>query len=154
MPMLSAVLRTLTAQPALVIRSRVPRTDIAATIGQGLGRIVPYALGAGGAFSGQPFARYPDFGPGAITIEVGMPLPTAIAGQGDIEAYTLPEGLAAVAVHGGAYEKMPETYAALEKWIGEQGRAPAGAPWEVYVTDPAEHPDTANWRTEIYWPVR
>lgn len=35
-----------------------------------------------------------------------------------------------------------------------QGHSPNGPPWEVYVTDPAEHPDSADWRTEIHWPVR
>jgi AraC family transcriptional regulator len=28
-----------------------------------------------------------------------------------------------------------------------------GPPWESYITDPAEHPDPAQWRTEICWPV-
>ncbi len=101
MPMLSVTLRTLAAQPALVIRSRVPRSAIAATIGESLGRIVPYALGAGGVFTSQPFARYPDFGPGMITIEVGMPLAAPIIGKDDIEGYTLPAGTTAVAIHGG-----------------------------------------------------
>lgn len=76
-----------------------------------------------------------------------------VAGSGDIEAFMLPAGLTAVAVHAGAYEQLPETFAALEEWIRTQGRAPAGAPWEVYVTDPTEHPDPADWRTEIWWPV-
>lgn len=154
MPMLSATLRTLEPQPALIIRSRVPRSEIAATIGQSLGRIVPHALGRGGTFAGQPFSRYPEFGPGAITLEAGMPLIAPVAGEGDIEALTLPGGPAAVAVHGGGYETMHETYTALERWIAEQGRQPAGPPWEVYVTDPANHPDPADWRTEICWPVR
>ncbi len=30
---------------------------------------------------------------------------------------------------------------------------PAAAPWESYVTDPAQHPDPADWRTEVYWPL-
>ncbi|MET0290990.1 MAG: AraC family transcriptional regulator [Steroidobacteraceae bacterium] len=154
MPLLSTSLRVLAAQPALVIRSRVPRSAIAQTIGANLGRIVPYALGAGGVFTGQPFARYPDFGPGNVTIEVGMPLATPLAGQGDIEAYTLPAGETAVGVHGGTYESMPESYAAMERWMASEGKTPSGAPWEVYVSDPAEHPNPADWRTEICWPVR
>lgn len=154
MPMLSVALRTLSPQPALVIRSRIPRSAIAATIGEHLGRIVPYAMGTGGALAGQPFARYPDFGIGMITIEVGMPLAAPIAGEGEIECIALPAGRAAVAMHGGSYEQLPDTYAALERWIEEQKMAPAGAPWEVYVTDPADHPDTANWRTEIFQPLR
>ena len=35
----------------------------------------------------------------------------------------------------------------------QNGLAPGGAPWEYYVTDPAAHPDPADWRTEIFWPV-
>lgn len=154
MPMLSTALRTLQPQPALVIRSRIPRGEIAATIGRSLGRIVPYAMSAGGALAGQPFARYPEFGPEMTTIEVGMPLAAPVPGSGEIEAFTLPAGLVAMAVHGGAYDRIPETFAALERWIASQGRAPAGAPWELYVTDPAQHPDPEDWRTEIYWPVR
>lgn len=154
MPMLSTAVRTLPSQPALIIRSRIPRDELASVIGQSLGRIVPYALGAGGTLAGQPFARYPEFGPGTITIEVGMPLTAPVRGDGEIESFTLPAGLAAVAVHGGPYDKLHETFAAFEKWIAEQGHTTAGPPWEVYVTDPAEHPDPADWRTEIYWPVR
>jgi AraC-like DNA-binding protein/effector-binding domain-containing protein len=153
MPILSTAVRTLSPQPALIIRSRIPRSAIAATIGQSLGRIVPYAIGAGGALAGQPFARYPEFGIGMITIEVGMPLAAPITGKDDIEAFTLPAGRAAVAMHGGSYEQLPDSYAALELWIAEQKLAPASAPWEVYVSDPADHPDPADWRTEIFQPL-
>lgn len=154
MPTLSTAVRNLDPQPALIIRSRVPRAGIAATIGQSLGRIIPHALAKGGALAGRPFARYPEFGAGTITIEVGMPLAAPIEGEGDIESFSLPGGLTAVAVHGGPYNQIPDTFAAFERWIGEQGRTPDGPPWEVYVTDPAEHPNHDDWRTEIYWPVR
>lgn len=154
MPLLSSTLRTLNAQPAVVIRSRIGRDQIAATIGASLGRIVPYALGAGATLAGQPFARYPEFGPGSPVIEVGMPLAAPVAGQGDIESFELPAGLTAVGVHGGAYTHLHESFAALEKWIAAQHLLPAGPAWEVYVNDPAEHPDPADWRTEICWPVR
>jgi hypothetical protein len=30
---------------------------------------------------------------------------------------------------------------------------PGGAPWESYVTDPADFPNPDDWRTEIYWPL-
>jgi AraC family transcriptional regulator len=154
MPMLSTTVRTLPAQPALIIRSRIPRSAIAATIGESLGRIVPHALGSGATLAGQPFARYPEFGIGMITIEVGMPLASAVDGKGEIESFQLPAGRAAVAVHGGSYEQLPDTYAALEQWMAGQGLAAASAPWEVYVTDPADHADPADWRTEIFQPLR
>lgn len=30
----------------------------------------------------------------------------------------------------------------------------AGAPWEVYVTDPGAEPDQSKWRTDIFFPLR
>ena len=49
--------------------------------------------------------------------------------------------------------RTPETNAAVERWIEEHGFRVGGAPWESYVTDPAQHPDPADWRTEVYWPL-
>jgi AraC family transcriptional regulator len=84
-----------------------------------------------------------------------MPLAAPVAGDGgEIESFTLPGGLTAVAVHGGPYAKLPDTFAAFERWLGARGRRPDVPPWQVYVTDPAEHPTHDDWRTEIYWPVR
>ena len=48
----------------------------------------------------------------------------------------------------------PDTYAAMHRWAEQNGFELGGAPWESYITDPAEHPDPANWRTEIYWPLK
>ena len=62
------------------------------------------------------------------------------AGVGDIEAITLPGGPAAVAVHMGPYDTLQETYAAIERWMEQQGVRAGGSPWESYITDPAEHP--------------
>jgi AraC family transcriptional regulator len=140
-------------QPALVVKRRIARTEIAATIAEGLGKTYPYALQNGLAIAGRPFARYSDVGPGLMTIEVGTPLATAAAGVGDIEAVTLPGGPAAVAVHMGPYDTLQQTYAAIERWMEQQGVRPGGAPWESYITDPAEHPDPSNWRTDVYWPI-
>jgi len=140
-------------QPALVLKRRIARAEIAATIAEGLGKTYPYALQNSLAIAGRPFARYSDVGPGLMTIEVGTPLAAPAAVAGDIEAITLPGGPAAVAVHMGAYDKLQDTYAAIERWMQEHGVRAAGAPWESYITDPAEHPDPANWRTDVYWPI-
>lgn len=42
----------------------------------------------------------------------------------------LPGGPAATTVHEGPYDT-------------------AGAPWESYITDPAEYPDPKDWKTEV-----
>ena len=56
-------------------------------------------------------------------------------------------------MHAGTYETLSNAYAALEAWIEANGFTPAGAPWEYYITDPAEHPDPKDWKTGVYWPI-
>lgn len=154
MPTLSIERRDLPAQPILFIRSRVSRAEIAKTIGDSLGKVFQHALASGAVIAGQPFARYPEAGPDLLTIDVGVPLASGAAGQGEIEAGSLQGGATVVAVHGGHYEQLMETFGAIERWMAERGLAPGGAPWEVYITDPANHPDSADWRTEVCWPAR
>jgi AraC family transcriptional regulator len=145
--------RELTAQPALIIRRRIPPTEIAAALGECLPAVFAHAQRAGIPLAGPPFARYVEMGRGLMTIEGGMPIASPGAGEGEIEAIELPAGPAAVAIHVGAYDRLGETHAALEAWIEAQGLRAGGPPWEVYVTDPAEHPDPTSWRTEVIWPL-
>ena len=118
--------KELTAQPALVVKRRIARAEIAKTIAEGLGKTYPHALQNGLAIAGRPFARYSDVGPGLMTIEVGTPLATPAAGAGDIESITLPGGPAAFAVHMGPYDTLQNTYAAIERWMEEQGVRSSG----------------------------
>jgi AraC family transcriptional regulator len=153
MPMLSIDRRELAAQPALFVRLRAARHEIPSAIAEGLGKTFPHALKAGLPIAGRPFTRYLTTGPGLFTMEIGVPLAAPAAGEGDIEAGSLPGGSVAVAVHAGSYDQLGETYAAMERWMEANGLRPGDAPWESYVTDPAEFPDPADWRTEVYWPV-
>jgi len=153
MATLSIERRELAAQNILFVRLRAARHEIANAIGEGLGKAFPYSQRLGLAIAGRPFTRYLATGPGLFSLEVGMPVATAAPGEGAVEAGTLPAGPAAVAMHGGSYDQLSETYAELERWIEKNGYRVGGAPWESYITDPADHPDPADWRTEVYWPL-
>jgi AraC-like DNA-binding protein/effector-binding domain-containing protein len=161
------VRKELTAQPVLVVRRRVPRSGIAAAIGEALGHIFEYAQRKGIALTGHPFTRYVDVGAGLLTIEPGM----RIAGSHDravenVEAWrsgatdtgvvedVLPSGPAATTIHRGPYETLADAYAELETWIEAQGAQRSGAPWESYLTDPVEQPDPMQWQTEVSWPIK
>ena len=145
--------RNLDPRPALVIRRKVATADVARTLGEILPRVYEHAQQRGLPFAGPPFTRYLAFGPGLMTIEGGLPLAVAAPGEGEIEAVTLPGGPAAVAIHRGSYETLPETYAAIERWVEEQKLAAGGAPWESYLTDPADKPDPKDWETELVYPL-
>ena len=97
---------------------------------------------------------------GMVTLETGMRVAAhsgewaASKGEGDVLAEILPGGLAAVTIHSGPYEKLQAAYAALEEWIAANGFHPAGAPWEAYLNDPADHPNPQDWKTEVCWPLK
>lgn len=148
-------IQQLAEQPILYIRSRVKRSDIAATIGSSLGAIVAYAMQNGAAISGHPLTRYSEMGPGMITMEPAMRVASHPPADpsGVVINDTLPAGTAVVTTHIGPYDQLTAAYAALEIWMHENGFQPSGAPWEDYITDPAEVPDPKDWRTDIYWPV-
>jgi AraC family transcriptional regulator len=146
--------RQLEPRHALVIQRRVAPSQIAATLGEVLPRILAHAQREGIALAGQPFTRYTRSGLGLLTIEAGMPIAAAGTTGGDVQAIELPGGAAAVAVHRGPYDRLGDTHAAIERWLDANRLEPAGAPWEVYVTDPGERPDPATWETEVIYPVR
>jgi AraC family transcriptional regulator len=153
MPTLSIERRELSAQPILFVRLRSARHELSDAIAQGVGKVYMHAQKGGLALAGHPFTRYLSTGPGLLTIEVGFKISDAVAGEGEVEAGELQGGPAVLAVHGGPYDQLAESYAAMERWMEQNSLRPGGAPWEWYVTDPGEHPDPADWRTEIYWPV-
>ncbi|MEP6963766.1 MAG: GyrI-like domain-containing protein, partial [Acidobacteriota bacterium] len=66
---------------------------------------------------------------------------------------SLPGGSVATTMHLGPYEHLQDAYGALQQWMESEGFTPAGSPWESYVTDPGEHPDPKDWKTEVFWPV-
>jgi AraC family transcriptional regulator len=150
----------LAAQPVLVVRRRIRRDEIAATIGAELPKVFLHAQQRGIAIAGYPITRYLDTSMAMVTLETGMRV-TAHDGKwsvgeggGDVVAETLPGGPAAVTVHSGPYDQLQAAYAALEEWIEGNGFHTAAAPWEAYLNDPADHPDPQDWKTQVCWPLQ
>ena len=139
--------KELPSQPVLVVRRRVRRADIAATIAAELPRVFLHAQQRGFAIAGYPITRYLETSIGMVTLETGMRVTahnskwTSAEGEGDVLAETLPGGLAAVTVHSGPYDQLQDAYAAIEEWILANGFQRGGPPWEAYLNDPGDYPD-------------
>jgi AraC family transcriptional regulator len=147
--------KELTPQPVLVVRRRIKPSELVSTLGEVLGAIFLHAQQNGMALAGQPFTRYVEWGPGVWTIEAGLPVAAhgKDASGGEVRAASLPGGPAAVTMHTGPYEGLTAAHAAVQQWIDAQELKAAGAPWEVYVTDPADYPDPKDWKTDLFWPL-
>lgn len=153
MPLLSIAREERQAQPILYIRRRIARSDLQGMLAECFGALFAHCQRTGLAIAGVPTARYVSTGPGLWTVDAAMVLAAPATGEGEMQAGTLPAGPVAVAVHAGPYEGLPDTNAAIERWIEAQGFRAAGALWESYVTDPGQFPNPADWRTEVCWPL-
>jgi effector-binding domain-containing protein len=145
--------RRLDAKPVLSIRGRVPVEDIQSAIGEFLREVWRTIEAAGEHPAGPPFTRYHEIGEAEVLLEAGMPVPTALDGEGRVEAGELPGGEAISTDHYGPYEDLPSAGDALAAWAEEHGRRPAGPNWEVYRTDPGDEEDPADWHTEVFMPL-
>jgi effector-binding domain-containing protein len=60
-------------------------------------------------------------------------------------------------VHRGPYDPCDEigpAYHTIAGWIQDHGHEVASATREVYLTDPDETPDEADYLTEVQFPIR
>ena len=140
-------------QPILYIRRRIPLSQLQQTMGECFGALYGYGQKAGLPIAGQPIARYVSTGAGLWTVDFVMPLGAPADSNGEMESGVLASGPIAFAVHHGPYDRLSDTYAAIETWAERNGYSAGGPPWESYVTDPGETPDPADWRTEVFWPL-
>jgi AraC family transcriptional regulator len=43
---------------------------------------------------------------------------------------------------------------AIDAYLNKNKLNIAGAPWEVYVTDPGVEPDSSKWYTQVIYPIQ
>lgn len=103
--------------------------------------------------SGMPMAIYHNFSADMVDIECGIPVAGEVEPTDEINVIDIPAQPVVKFVHMGDYANLDKTYEVAKEWLVENGLEKAGAPWEVYVTDPGEVTDVNEWKTEIYYPV-
>ncbi len=146
----------LPASTFLFKRGRCTHADIAKTLGPLLGSVYGFATTTGLELRSPPTTLYVEWGPGMVTMDAGFFIAAAPATAltDGIQLATLPAGEGAVTIHTGSYDGLPDAHAAMDQFLDEHGLVKDGAAREVYVTDPGEVPDPAQWKTQIVWPVR
>jgi effector-binding domain-containing protein len=143
----------LTGQFTAVVRGEIPREKLPAWLERTFHDVIQYLSRHHIEATGPPFARYTFLGD-QVAVEAGFPVPCEVPPDGRVQPSRLPAGPAAVTIHHGRYEDLEDAYAAARRWLTTHGRAPIGAHWEVYHTDPSVEPDPARWRTDVVLPYR
>ena len=141
-------------RPFVAVRTSTTMDKIGEVMGPLFGEVYAHIQQSGQQPAGMPFAMYHAMDNDTVDLECGMPVASPDEGAGRVKAGELPAGTVATVIHVGPYDALPQTWSSLLEWMGSQGLQPAGAPWEVYVTDPGAEPDQSKWRTDIFFPVR
>jgi effector-binding domain-containing protein len=160
--MINAEIHDRVPQAAAAVRVTQPMSelDLPALFDEHLPNLAHRLADMGLDPSGPPYARYHQFGPEHVDVEIGIPVALPVsnvpalaeARPGELGSSELPGGRVAVAVHRGSYDGLSTVYDQLHDWIHAQGHEEGSGPWESYVDDPGEVPlDEA--KTEVIWPL-
>ncbi len=104
---------------------------------------------------GYPFALVTNYDENNLSMIYGIPVAeTSVIEGGDIAIMKSPGGIAIRALHFGDYAVIEETHDQIDSYAKYYGYEITGYPWEIYVTNPNEEPDTTKWVTEVYYPVK
>lgn len=140
-------------QKALVIRTRVASSALAAELAKLFPEVFQYALDSQAGVDGMPFTRYLSWSGTEIEIEAGMPVTRTVSGNGRVRPVELPGGSHVVATHLGPYDDLPAVHEAVKAWLRENGKSASDPLWEEYVTDPGDEPDSSKWETRVCQPI-
>ena len=103
--------------------------------------------------NGHPFALFTNYTEESMDFITAVPVNSDAKLPSKYKVMQTAGGKALKTVHIGAYDKMETPHVELNRYIDYKKYSIAGAPWEVYVTDPTAEADTSKWVTEIYYPV-
>lgn len=138
-------------QPTLAKRATLPFEEVSQWFPAAYREVFDHLERIGVAPAGPPYARY-DMHETTFDIEAGAPVAHFVEPAGGLITSSLPGGRVARTMHRGTYDTLDKAYDALRAWIRERGGQPVGPHYEVYLTDPQEVPDPAEWLTEVWMP--
>ena len=142
--------------PMLSVREKIAPSDIGQMLGRNYGAIMQHINANNLQMSAPPFAIYhhwPMDGKGKADVEAAIPITAANAGNETVKGSTFPGGSVAIAYYYGPYDQSENGHTAIHEWAEEHGHQLTEPPWEVYVTDPGQEPDSTKWLTMICYRV-
>ena len=89
-----------------------------------------------------------------VDAEAGFYLKQKMPAADGVNVHELPEATMATTIHNGSYQRLPEAYDSLLKWVAENGYQVAGPIRELYlkISMPVRQ-DDESYVTEIQVPV-
>jgi effector-binding domain-containing protein len=143
-------IKELPEQHVLRIRQQATMEELPTLIPAAIGELQAQMKSVGATEQGPVGVLYsfPD-DTGVMRFDTYWPVEAGVEGAGRIEAVTLPACVAVSYLHRGPYEELHRSHMALHELLAEHGVEAAGEAREIYLTDPAEVPDPADYETLV-----
>ena len=141
------------AQLAAVLRITVPRDEIRAVMGPGLGELQAAVSAQGIPSAGPWFTHHLRMDPAVFDFEIGIPVSAPFSATERARPGELPAATVVRSVFHGDYEGLGSAWQEVDAWIVTNGHSPGPDLWEVYLTGPESTSDPAEWRTELNKPI-
>ena len=138
-------IQKMSAQPILVMKGKVKIEEAGKAIGARIEAVSTFLAKLKIQPISAPITRTYSFEKGVLEFETGFAVAKPSQGEGAIVASELPEGNAVTTIHTGDQATSENAYAAIHAWMDTNGKKPAGAPWEVYLSEN---------KMEIFFPIQ
>lgn len=139
--------------PVLFIKDTASTTEaVKDVLGRGYGELAQFIQSnhlMPAKFMAWYYAIQPPW-PIDIAVETDR-LPEHLSGR--IQSRILPSSEVVIAHVWGPYDQVSQAYIEIEKWMKEYKRKAKGAPFEVYLNDPATVKSPSEIRTDVYQPL-
>ncbi len=142
-----------TALRTACIPLTVPRTQIRAVMGPGIGEVLGVLATQGIAPSGPWFTHHRRKPTDIFDFAICVPIPTPVTPTGRVQNGELPAATVARTVYHGGYEGLGAAWGEFHTWIAAQGHARRADLWEFYVKGPESSSDATTWQTELNQPL-
>lgn len=150
----------LSERPYVALRGTVPMEGISAFADR-MHEVIGWLAAREIAPNDAPFFRYEvvDIEAGLV-LEIGFPVDDVHAGEGEIVTGVLPAGRYATVTHHGHPDGLMDATRELLEWAEAEGLEwdADGDKWasrlEIYLSDPREVPNMADWDTELQFKLK
>lgn len=145
----SVTVQSVHARKLAAVRREVAMGAVASAWGPALGMVWDFIRRQPGLWTGghNIFLYHHSKLPGApMLCEFGVEVTREFEVAGEVYPTETPEGQAAIAVHRGPYDRINDTYVAIDTWMAANRKESAGQSWEIY-GDPT--PDPALTETTL-----
>ncbi|MBL0341497.1 MAG: GyrI-like domain-containing protein [Bacteroidetes bacterium] len=141
------------AQPILSIKIKCSSKEFNSKLEEGFNQLSESLVVQGLKQTGNRFTIYQVWSKDSVEMEPCIPINTPGKTVDGINASILPASKALKVDYYGKSEGSELAHAYMYEWMNKNNLPAIGAPWEEYLFDPLNEPDTSKWLTKIYYPI-